>query len=129
MKSPTIVLTAAAFALGVLGQIAQAQEIHEATGPFRTGAMMASCRAFVDRHKPHDAEAAFKEGVCAGVVETVMRLAPGMNATFRFCPPREATLAQALPVLVEFIEADPKMLKYDLRDVASLAFRRTWPCQ
>lgn len=128
MNSFANVLAAAAVILGLTVAVANAQEIQEATGPFRTETMQASCRAFIDRQKPHDAGAAFKEGVCAGVVGTVMRLAPGMNATFRFCPAREATLEQAIPVLVEYIDAHPAMLKYDIRDVASLAFRRMWPC-
>lgn len=129
MNSFPNVLAAAATILGLAVPVATAQEIQEATGPFRTEAMHASCRAFIDRQQPHGAGAAFQEGVCAGVVGTVMRLAPGMNATFPFCPAREATLEQAVPVPVEYIDAHPAMLKYDIRDVASLAFRRMWPCQ
>lgn len=129
MNSFPNVLAAAAAMLGLIVPAATAQEIQEATGPFRTETMQAACRAFIDRQKPHDAGAAFKEGVCVGVIETVMRLAPGMNATFRFCPSRDATLAQAMPVLIEYIDAHPAMLKYDIRDVASLAFRRMWPCR
>ena len=52
-----------------------------------------------------------------------------MQASFRFCPARDATLEQAMPVLLAFVDADPTMLEYDIRDVASLAFRRAWPCQ
>lgn len=48
------------------------------------------------------------------------------EATGRF---RSGTMTmQAIPVPVEQIGAHPATPTYDLRDVASLAFRRMWPC-
>lgn len=123
MRSITFVL---ALLLGSFPALAQQPQ--EATGPYKTSNLLEGCRAFA-QSKPSDSKLVLEAGVCMGAVSTVMRLGPMMSDKFRFCPNPQGTIQQAMPVLLKFIEENPTMLKYDIRDVANFAFRQFHRCE
>jgi hypothetical protein len=103
----------------------------EATGPYRAGYLRDACNALaLTQGTSSEASGiAMAEGLCGGAISTVMRLGPKMNEQFRFCPPPAATPQQIIPIVVKFIDDNPKALNLDIRDVANYVGRLTWPCR
>jgi len=58
-----------------------------------------------------------------------MRFGRQMSEQFRFCPPPEATPQQIIPIVLKFLDDNPKALDLDIRDVANYVGRLTWPCE
>jgi|SRR6516162_2647992 hypothetical protein len=104
-------------------------EAQETTGPYRAGDLRDACYAFTQNIQNESANLIGAEGTCAGTISTVMRFGPVMNDKFRFCPPPEMTLTQAIPIVLKYLDDNPKALNFDLRDVANYVGRVTWPCK
>jgi hypothetical protein len=125
-------------ALSLIGTVnvsspAVAQQPQPATGPYRSEEIKAACKlAITDHTPPSPSEAAYMvfmaEGVCMGAISTTMRFAPQMNERFKFCPPASATPEQFVPLILQFIEGNPQVLPFDIRDVANYVGRQQWPC-
>ena len=118
-----LVVSSAMFALSI--SIGHAQD---ATRPFSSGNLREGCRRFVQNHSSSSLQNAGEEGICAGIVATVLRFGTSMSDRFRFCPPPHGTVAEAMPILVKYLDDNPNSLRHDLRDVANAVFRLTWPC-
>jgi len=103
-------------------------EAQEATGPYRAGYLRDACYSLTKDTTKESAGLAVAEGTCAGAISTVMRFGPMMNDKFRFCPPSGITPTQAIPIVLKFLEDNPKAQTLDIRDVANYVGRLTWPC-
>jgi hypothetical protein len=98
--------------------------------PYRAGYLRDACFTFTQQGSTGTASGrAVAEGTCAGAISTVMRFGPQMSEKFRFCPPPEGTLQQFIPVVLKFLDDNPKALDLDIRDVANYVGRLTWPCK
>ena len=97
-------------------------------GPYAASNLKAACATAIQSGVKATPETAGKEGLCLGVVSTVLRFGPQMNERFRFCTPPSITVNEAIPALLKFIEANPQMNGLDIRDVANAAGRAMWPC-
>jgi hypothetical protein len=106
-----------------------AQTPPKATGPYRAGYIRDACRTAIQTDAdPGPTGRAVAEGMCSGVIGTVMHLAPAMSEQYRFCPPPGANLKQVVPILLKCLDDHPVLLDYDLRDVINAMGRATWPC-
>lgn len=109
-------------------------QVQTATGPYRTEEIREACRLSMSNHAALEDKEAGKmlaefEGICSGAISTVFRMAPQMNQTFRFCPPPEASLKEIMPLVIDYIDKNPKTLSLDIRDVANYVGRLSWPCK
>jgi Rap1a immunity proteins len=123
-------VTAAIIIAGLGASDVHAQTIQKATGPYQAGYLRDACRTAIQADaNPGVTGRAIAEGTCGGAISTVLHLGPAMNQQYRFCPPPGTTLKQAIPILLKFLDDNPVMLDYDIRDVANFMGRKTWPCQ
>lgn len=111
----------------------QAQEPIASKGPYRTEFMRSYCKlAINDKKNTRDRSVSemsyMMEGVCFGVVSTTMRLGPQMSEQFRFCAPPSLTPEIVIPILLDFVDNNPRYLEYDIRDVVNYFGRVNWPC-
>jgi Rap1a immunity proteins len=99
---------------------------------------MPSCRGFVDRKSGN----AFEQGHCVGIVEGILYM--GVNLTeFKFSNdplplwanlrcvdmPNGVTGAQAVRVVIAYIDARPARTHEKFRELALEALRTAWPCR
>jgi hypothetical protein len=96
--------------------------------PYRAGYLRDACYTFIQGTSTASGRAV-AEGTCAGAISTVMRFGRQMSEQFRFCPPPEAALQQVIPIVLKFLDDNPKALDLDIRDVANYVGRLTWPCK
>ena len=83
------------------------------------------CRAALDKNNSQDP---FSEGVCFGFVTGVFTtLAWPRNE--RICPPNEATVNQALRVIVYWLDQHPARLHENFHALAMVALTQAWPCK
>ena len=104
-------------------------EAQETTGPYRAGYLRDACYAVTQNIANESASLAAAEGTCVGAISTAMRFGPMMNDKFRFCPPPGITPTEAIPIVLKYLDANPKALNFDLRDLANYVGRVTWPCK
>jgi len=97
--------------------------------PYRAGYLRDACYTFTQQDTSAASGRAVAEGICAGAISTVMRFGRHMSEQFRFCPPPEATPQQIIPIVLKFLDDNPKALDLDIRDVANYVGRLTWPCE
>jgi hypothetical protein len=124
MRASTLVLS------GILGLTGSALgQQRDVTDPYRADYIRNAC--FTSTQETTNREAtgrAVFEGTCLASISTVMRFAPMMNEKFRFCPPPGMTPMQAIPIVLKFLDDNPRALTLDIRDVANYVGRLTWPC-
>ena len=101
----------------------------ETSGPYRAGDLSKACYALTQNVEKESWILAAGEGLCAGAISTTMRFGPMMNDQFKFCPPPGITPEMVIPILLKFLDKNPKAVDYDLRDLANYVGRVTWPCK
>jgi hypothetical protein len=72
---------------------------------------------------------AFKQGECTGVVRVLLRVGEALAPKFQSCHPQEATLGQAVRVVIQFLETRPERLHEDFIPLAAEAMSIAWPCK
>ena len=126
-------------AIALVGQFTlsasgNAQQPQSTQGPYRTEEIRTACKLALTKHKPPEEKGQaymvyIAEGVCMGAISTTMRFGPQMNDKFRFCPPASSAPEDMIPALLDFIDKNPQVLPYDIRDIANYVGRLQWPCQ
>jgi hypothetical protein len=83
---------------------------------------MPGCRAFLK-----DSVASGREGIeaglCAGAVAGLVYAAPGV------CVPKGADAAQAVRVVLQYIDSRPARMHENFMTLAAEALRAAWPCK
>lgn len=88
-------------------------------------ALLESCRAFLlQKTSDH-----FGQGVCVGIMHTVVASQAGVKQQYRSCPPTGSTFGQDAAVIVAFIDKHPERRHEPLLSLAIDAFHEAWPCQ
>lgn len=107
------------------GHCASAQSNEIFTG----NVLLAGCRAYVSNPPsvPFD-ERRIDEGVCRGIMSTVLSYGPFLNKDMRFCPPEGTTPKQLAQVIVEYLDGRPDFMTIDVRVVANAVLRKKWVC-
>lgn len=90
-------------------------------------ALLPACRLYVQQGAGGQ-RLRLERGVCIGTVETVLVLHRPLRSSFRFCPPREVTLLDAVQTVVTFADGN-KDTDRPLHEFAIEAFQTRWPCQ
>ncbi len=90
-------------------------------------ALLPACRLYV-QHAAQGQRLRLERGVCIGTVETVLLLHRPLRSTFRFCPPREVTLLDAMRTVAMFADIN-KDYDRPLYEFAIEAFQHRWPCK
>ena len=86
---------------------------------------MPACEGFL-AHKDHDLLSAYRQGVCAGEVQGVWATA---SAVGRVCSPPQATVGQAVLVVMRFINTRPARMHEPFSFLALEALTTAWPCK
>jgi hypothetical protein len=68
---------------------------------------------------------ALQRGRCTGFVQAFLALSPALD----FCQPREATIGQAVAVVVKYIEARPERIHEPFGSLTLESLRAAWPCK
>jgi hypothetical protein len=82
--------------------------------------IVAACKSVMST--PHNASEAQKQGFCAGAVEGIGHVDPGI------CTPMGSTLEQWIRVVIRYIDSRPARLQEDFYKLAQEALRDAWPC-
>ena len=88
--------------------------------------LLPACRLYV-QEGVRGQQLRFERGVCVGTVETVLLLHRPLRSFYRFCPPGQITLLEAVKTVVTFA-ATNKELDRPLHELAIEAFQQRWPC-
>ena len=67
-------------------------------------------------------------GNCVGIISSTMAMSEAYTAPYRFCPPNNVTLHQALAVVNQFLAANPRRWHESFQLLAIEALRAVWPC-
>jgi hypothetical protein len=78
--------------------------------------------------KIEDANSAYKAGECVGAIAAIGSYALSFDQGARFCPPEEATIDQAIRIVVKFLEQNPARLHLSFFNLAHIAMKEAWPC-
>ena len=73
-----------------------------------------------------------KAGFCLGFTQAILSLGGGgggLAEPNRFCLSEEATMGQAIRVLVKYLNEHPQLTHEDAMTLALRAFKAAWPCQ
>ena len=81
------------------------------------GFVMPSCREF--------AVSALRQGQCSGIVEGLVFVGKDV----RVCGPEASRTAQAVSIVMKYIDARPAREQNNFIAVALEALRATWPCK
>ena len=100
----------------------------ETDGPYRSSNLRDACISSIDNSRTYFVDKAAAEGACGAAISTVFRFAYAMNDQYRFCPPPSITNQQVIPIIIKFIDNNPKALTMDIRDVANYVGRLNYPC-
>ena len=95
---------------------------------FTADTLVPACRAFLAAETPTTAQA-LREGLCVGIVATVYADGSIYNNANRFCVPSNSSTKQAIQIIVRFFDEHPDVRRADLRDIAIVAFKQSWPCE
>jgi len=98
---------------------------HSETDTNSANVIMPACEGFL-AHKDHDLLSAYRQGICAGEVQGVWATA---NALGRVCSPPQATVGQAVLVVMRFINARPARMHEPFSFLALEALTTAWPCK
>jgi hypothetical protein len=71
---------------------------------------------------------AFEQGICLGTVAGLMGVGRHLKPELSFCPPPNASFAQATRVLVKYMDANPEQLHKTLNVLIVNALQEAWPC-
>jgi hypothetical protein len=88
--------------------------------------LLPACRLYV-QEEVRGQQLRFERGVCIGTVETVLLLHRPLRSLYRFCPPSQITLLEAVKTVVTFAGIN-KELDRPLHELAIEAFQQRWPC-
>ena|SRR6516162_2433303 len=107
-------------ALFILSSNSYAQDTDVQSGKY----FLPHCKAIIESNKDNP----FQMAVCIGVVIALMRLGPSLTTNISFCAPDSVTYAQAVKVIVSYLEAHPDTLHEDFVLLAHVALAEAWPC-
>jgi hypothetical protein len=81
---------------------------------------MQGCRDFVNQSSGD-----FDAGICVGIMNALIFVGIPLG----ICKPTQATIGEAIRVVVQYIDARPARLHEDFDMLAIEALRKAWPCQ
>ena len=116
---PVVPFLAAALAFAASPAVAQQEG--------SAGALLPACRLYVQQGVKGD-RLRLERGVCLGIVETVLLLHRPLRSAYRFCPPGQMTLLEAMRTVAGFAESS-KDFDRPLHEFAIEAFQTRWPCK
>ncbi len=116
---PVLWLICAAFALVASPAAAQTEG--------SAAALLPACRLYVQQ-AAQGQRLRLERGVCLGTVETVLLLHRPLRSFYRFCPPSQVTLLEAVRTVVTFAETN-KDFDRPLHEFAIEAYQNKWPCK
>jgi hypothetical protein len=109
-------------AAALLAQNADAQDIGSANY------MVPACQRFLAPSKSDLAEV-FDEGICVGVIRSLMRASGYLTPHLRSCLPSGVTSGQMVRVVLAYIERRPQRMHEDFVFLAIEAAHEAWPCK
>lgn len=69
------------------------------------------------------------DGECGGTVDSLLFLRESLPDGFKVCHPKGVTSAQAVRVVVNYLQAHPQDLHQPFRILAMTALSQAWPCK
>jgi hypothetical protein len=96
--------------------------------PFSGNNLLSGCRDF-SADKPNaksNAQAVFKQGVCVGIISTVVDMGR-MYEKNKFCAPRDLDIKEVIGIVVNYLDTHREAMKDDVRLVSWGLFNSAWP--
>jgi Rap1a immunity proteins len=72
---------------------------------------------------------AYEQGICLGIITTLMTFSDRLPPAYRFCVSPKATPDEAIHAALAFLEGNPSRLKEQFVKLATEALHDAWPCQ
>ena len=92
--------------------------------------LLEGCKQFLDQVAVgKDLVVVYNGGVCSGIVTAIFHLGPQLQPSARFCAPPNATMGDALRIVVTYIDAHPGQQETPFNILALEALRDGWPCK
>ena len=121
-------LTVAALLMAILPGPAGAQ-----VSPFSANTIVPGCRAMlVAAGQPNlqmTAETAVLVGTCIGIVAETMWSGDFLKESMRSCAPVDSNVAQAIRIILKYLDSQPEFLFQDFRMLTVSALHQAWPCR
>jgi hypothetical protein len=114
-------MRAAYLALVLIAGTAHAQPAQHANS---AAGMLVGCRALLANPEGD----AFRPGMCAGSIGTLLFLGDALPDDYRVCRPQGAVLYDAVRIVVSHIEAQPARGHENFNGLAMEALSNAWPC-
>jgi hypothetical protein len=108
----------AGFVLASFGALAETPPVN------RVSTMLPHCKDQLNQN----IDETYNQGKCLGAIQTLMFVSSVLPAKFRFCEPEGTTVNQAIIVVVNFMESQPKRMDDDYRLLALEGMHAAWPC-
>lgn len=99
-------------------QFAQAQSDDVASANY----VMPGCRGFMERETRNT----HVEGTCNGIVRAMFFFG---STNLGFCPPKGATVGQAVRVIIAYVDQRPAQMHLPFEVLALRALTGSWPCK
>jgi hypothetical protein len=110
----------------VLGLLVALHQECSAAPDFQSGNfMLPHCQHYVTDNYRYDVW----DGDCGGTVDTLLFLRETLPEGFRVCQPKGVTSAQAVRVVVSYMQSHPQQLHEPFRILAMTALSQAWPCK
>lgn len=114
----------ACISIFILNASASAQSAYTGTN------LLPHCQEFAGlKSMPVDRADMLGVGVCAGIISTVVQFGPYLNQEHRFCPPKGASVTQAINIVVRILKERPDGLTLEFAPLVAAILQKEWSCQ
>ncbi len=72
---------------------------------------------------------AAKQMECYTIVRTLIDTSQILHPQFKFCPPKNYTLGQALRIVGKYFDENPSQTHLQFQQIALYALMDAWPCK
>jgi hypothetical protein len=91
--------------------------------------LVPECQKFIALSEGDTFISGLNQGRCVGIIHGISYLSEYLPPDVRSCPPKGATAAQTIRVVLAYIERRPQRMHEDFRELAIEALHEAWPCK
>jgi hypothetical protein len=92
-------------------------------------ARLPGCRSVITNQSTQDPNSLMSQGICAGEMTALISVSPFLQKGYAFCKPENATVAQAIQIVLKATDNAPERNHTDLVVLAIDALAQAWPCK
>jgi Rap1a immunity proteins len=95
---------------------------------FTGNALLDGCKDQLSGNPSTATMIVYKGGICTGAVKILLDLGDSLDQSHRSCAPNNATMGQAMRVVIKYIEVHPENMNRSFTFLITEAMRQAWPC-